>query len=225
MEAASSTCGSSAGVTAWSSSRPRLGTVAERRDSISTRSCTTKLATSSSRAIAVKRPTRASTCCAGVPKDTLLGFGGAIPARQSRSRVRRGHFRLSLPSVWGADASKTMRGRPSVATRDAATSGDRALREGVVGSTSFVQRVEPGACYVAAVAAVRGMPRGIVLRARVGATEALRRTRHDRRRSARFVLHRRRRTRSSHGRITRGTAVAWGLALFHVTSGGWEREP
>jgi hypothetical protein len=161
--------------------------------------------------------------CAGEPEDTLLGFGGAIPG--SPITIARASWPLpaSLPSVWGADASRRMAGalrvhhvtppRPAIA-----------LYEGVVGSTSFVQRVEPGACYVAVVAAVRGVPRGLVLRARVSGTEhGDERGTSDGAALASFCTGDEDRVRLTVE--ARGTALAWGLALFHVTSGGWEREP
>jgi len=161
--------------------------------------------------------------CVGDAKDTLLGFGGAIPG--APITVVRATWPLpsSLPSVWGPDANRRLAGalrarhvtppRPAIA-----------LYEGVVGSTSIVAPVAPAACYVAVAAAVRGVPRGIVLRASVGATEhSDERGTSDGAALASFCTGDIERVRLTVE--ARGTALAWGLALFHVTSGGWDREP
>ncbi len=161
--------------------------------------------------------------CAGEPKDTLLGFGGAIPGSPITVARATWALPLSLPRVWSADATRrfagVLRSRHVTPPHPAI-----ALYEGVVGSTSIIARVAPGSCYVAAVAAVRGVPRGIVLRARVGATEhSDERGTTDGAALASFCTGDEERVRLTVE--SRGTAVAWGLALFQATSGGWEREP
>ncbi len=163
--------------------------------------------------------------CTGEAKDTLLGFGGAIPG--APITVARASWSLpaSLPNanVWGVDANRRLAGALH-ARHVTPPHSAVALYEGVVGSTSFVTGVEPGACYVAVVAAVRGVPRGLVVRARVGATEhSDERGTSDGAALASFCTG-----DEDRARLTveaRGSALAWGLALFHVTSGAWEREP
>jgi hypothetical protein len=99
-----------------------------------------------------------------------------------------------------------------------------ALYEGIVGNTTFVTAVEPGACYVAVAAATRGAPRGLVLRAVVGADEhADERGTGDGAALAAFCTRDRDRARISIE--ARGSSLAWAFALYRMTSGGWEHEP
>ncbi len=99
-----------------------------------------------------------------------------------------------------------------------------ALYEGVVGSTSFVTAVEPGACYVAVVAATRGTSRGLVLRALVGGTE------HGDERGTGDGAALTSFCTGDHERVrltveARGNALAWGIALYHMTSADWQLGP
>ena len=161
--------------------------------------------------------------CAGEGEDTLLSFGGALPL--SPVIVARAAWPLppSVPNVWGPDASRRLAG--ALRMRHVTPAHPAvALYEGIVGATTFVASVEPGACYVAVAAATRGVPRGLVLRARVGASEhADERGTSDGAALAAFCTGDRDRAR-----ITveaRGNALAWGAALYKMTSGAWEREP
>jgi len=161
--------------------------------------------------------------CAGESEDTFLSFGGALPL--SPVIVARAAWPLppAVPDVWGPDARRRFAG--ALRARHV-TPPHRAvaLYEGVVGATTFVTRLEPGACYVAVVAATRGMPRGLVLRARVGASEhADERGTADGAALVAFCAgDLDRATLTVEGR---GTALAWGVAIFEMTSGAWGREP
>ncbi len=161
--------------------------------------------------------------CLGEKQDTLLSFGGALPAAPIIVARASWPMPASLPSVWGPDASRrlagALRARHVTPTRSAV-----ALHEGVVGTTAFVTPVEPGACYVAVVAATHGTPRTMVLRALVGATEhADERGTGEGAALTSFCT-------ADHDRVrltveARGTALAWGVALYRMTSGGWELGP
>jgi hypothetical protein len=161
--------------------------------------------------------------CAGEDEDALLSFGGALPLAPVIIALASWPMPESVPRVWGPDASRRLAG----ALRSRHVTPKRpavALYEGVVGATSFVARVEPGACYVAVAAATRGEPRGLVLRALVGAAEhADERGTADGAALVSFCTGDGERVRLTVE--ARGTAMAWGAALYRMTSGAWEREP
>jgi hypothetical protein len=158
--------------------------------------------------------------CIGEARDTLLSFAGAISAAPVIITRAFWPMPAGLPSVWGAEGSRrfatALRARSSVPTR-----APVALYEGIVGSTSFVSPVEPGACYVAVVAVTRGTPRALSLRAVVGATEhSDERGTGDGAALTAFCTR-------DHDRVNltvdaRGSALAWGAALYHMTSGDWQ---
>jgi hypothetical protein len=158
--------------------------------------------------------------CFAEPADTLLGFGGALPT--SPIIITRASWAIpaTVPKVWEADGTRRV-AQALRAHELTPPTQPVALYEGVVGSTSVVADVEPGGCYVVVAAATRGTPRGMALRVLVGATEhADERGTGDGAALSSFCTgdHR-------HVRITveaRGSSLAWGLALFHMTAGGWE---
>ncbi len=153
-------------------------------------------------------------------EETLLSFGGAVP--MSPVIIARASWPMppSLPNVWGPDASRRLAG--ALRSRHVTpASAPVALFEGVASSTSFVADVAPGACYVAVTAATRGAPRGLVLRADVGADEhADERGTADGAALVSFCT-------GDHDRVrltveARGNALAWGVALYVMTSGSFE---
>ena len=161
--------------------------------------------------------------CSGEPQDTLLSFGGAVPL--SPIIIARASWPLpaSLPNVWGSDASRRMAG--ALRGRHVTpSSAPVALFEGVAGATTFVADVEPGACYVAVAAATRGAPHGLVIRASVGASEhADERGTPDGAALVSFCTGDRDRARVTVE--ARGSSLAWGAALYLMTSGDWETSP
>ena len=161
--------------------------------------------------------------CAGEGEETLLSFGGALPLAPVIIARASWPIPATLPNVWGPDASRRLAG----ALRARHVTPPRtpvALYEGVVGATTFVAPVEPGGCYVVVAGATRGVPHGLVLRAMVGASEhADERGTADGGALVSFCAG-----DHDRARITveaRGSALAWGAALYRMTSGGWEETP
>jgi hypothetical protein len=95
------------------------------------------------------------------------------------------------------------------------------LAQGGPGATSVPVDVEPGACYVALAAVTQGHARGLGLRAIVGARQATdERGINDEAGAVAFCARER-----THARLeveARGTALAWGVALFRIEGGVWE---
>jgi hypothetical protein len=112
----------------------------------------------------------ALTVCAGERTNVSFRYAGAPP--ESRIWVVTSHFPLPLGLLdsWGSGGKARMAAvlyrhgvrvsRPPV---------DQAL--GVQGPTLMPVRVEPGACYVAALTAVQGQAFGMALATRVGGRE------------------------------------------------------
>ncbi len=161
--------------------------------------------------------------CLGERTETLLSFAGAAPA--SQIIVSRASWPLppTLPEPWGADAKRRMAGAMR-AHHFTPAEQPVALYEGVAGSTPIATEVEQGACYVAVVAATRGLPRGFVLRAAVGASEhADERGTADGAALVSFCAG-----DHDHVRLTvdaRGSALAWGVALYRTNGAAWEQAP
>ncbi len=161
--------------------------------------------------------------CLADHQETLLSFGGALPG--APVIITRSSWALpsTIPTVWGADAVRrfagALRGRHVIPVRPPI-----GLYEGVVGSTAFVVPVERGGCYVAVAAATRGTPRGLVLRALVGATEhGDERGTTDGGALTSFCA-----SDHDHVRLTveaRGSSLAWGAAVYHMTSADWQLGP
>ena len=161
--------------------------------------------------------------CSGEKQETLLGFGGALAGAPIIIARASWPIPPSLPTAWGPDSIRrfagALRARHVTPQRTAV-----ALYEGVVGNTTLVTQLEPGACYVAVAAATRGVPRGLVLRAMVGATvHADERGTGDGAALVSFCTRDRDRARITVE--SRGSSLAWALAVWRMTSGGWEHEP
>src|SRR5262249_41661891 len=94
------------------------------------------------------------------------------------------------------------------------------LTQGPTGNTPFTQAIEPGGCYMAIAAVAQGIPRGIGLRAVLGARDiADDRGPGDEAALVAFCANGRDRVRFEVE--ARGPGIAWGLALFRVVSGAW----
>jgi hypothetical protein len=161
--------------------------------------------------------------CVGERRDTLLSFGGALAGAPIIITRASWAMPAGLPTVWGPESSRRFAGALRMRHVTPAHT-PVALYEGVVGSTSFVASVEPGACYVAVVAATRGTPHGLVLRALVGGTE------HGDERGTGDGAALTAFCTGEHERVrltveARGSALAWGVALFHMTSANWQLGP
>ncbi len=107
--------------------------------------------------------------CVGHRAAVQLHFAGA-PAREQRSRccTRARRCRLDCRSTGGRRLADTWRRlcAPTACARSAAL---RSTTHWVsCGVTALPVRVEPGACYVAAVAALRGDEQGLALAASAG---------------------------------------------------------
>jgi hypothetical protein len=110
--------------------------------------------------------------CLGRATLVRVHFIGALP--QSETLLVHASFPLpsGLPEHWGPDA----RGAMAQAVR---SHHNRALGHdpvfdamGVHGITALPVEVEPGACYLVGVAAIRGEPAGLAMAVEVGARQA-----------------------------------------------------
>jgi hypothetical protein len=161
--------------------------------------------------------------CFADGRDTLLGFGGALPGAPVIIARSSWPITNALPMQWGSDATRRLAAALH-AHHVTPVHPPIALREGVVGSSSFMTELEMGACYVAVVAASRGAPRGMALRARVGAMDhADERGTADGAAFTAFCSGDQPRARVTVD--ARGSSLAWGFALYHVTSGAWDTHP
>lgn len=109
--------------------------------------------------------------CAGEESELVLEFGGAPAA--VKVTVVGGSWPLpdGLPEAWGGTGKARIAAllqRHQVRIRGGPV--DQAL--GIQGPTIMPVGVEPGACYVAVLAAVRGEPRGLALAALSGSVAA-----------------------------------------------------
>jgi hypothetical protein len=159
--------------------------------------------------------------CVGEPTDVHLVVSGAGP--QGTVLVVHASWPIpeKLPFAWGPPARARMAEGLIARHVLAPTQPAVLLLQGATGNTGWVQSIEPGGCYMAIAAVAQGIPRGIGLRAVLGAREVT----DDRgptdqsalvafcaagRDSVRFEIE------------ARGPGISWGLALFRVASGAWE---
>ena len=163
--------------------------------------------------------------CVGEVTDVEVVFAGA----PGGSPVLVSHFAWPLPqhlpSVWGAEARARVahvliaRHVPSL-PRDPAL-----LVQGGSGTTPVPLAVEPGACYLAVTAVVRGVARSIGTRVHVGAKVAFddRGIEGD---GSAVAFCAGEHTRALAEVESRGTSVlTWGMALYRLQSGVWESAP
>jgi len=159
--------------------------------------------------------------CVGEPTDVHLVFSGA----GATAAVVMIHASWSLPEklpfAWGPPARARM--AEAIIARHVLPPVQPAvfLTQGPTGNTPFVTGIEPGACYMAIAAVAQGIPRGIGLRAVVGAREVTDdRGPGDQAALVAFCAGGGDRVRLEIE--ARGPGIAWGLALFRVASGAWE---
>jgi hypothetical protein len=159
--------------------------------------------------------------CPGEEARVEIVFAGA--PRDSSIMVAHATWAIPpmLPETWGNEARARMAhallARRILAPREAPVM----LAQGGAGTTPVAFALEPGACYVAAVAGVSGQTKGIGIRAQVGARESTD-DRNPNEAAGAVTFCALERTRATLQVEARGTALVWGLALFRVASGVWE---
>jgi hypothetical protein len=106
--------------------------------------------------------------CLGAPAAVDVAFQGASGAMTVTAAVATWPIPAAIPSRWGARARAGF--AAAVRKRRAPVAGGKLVLEslGVQGATLVPLPVEPGRCYLAAVATVRGEPRAMRLSARIG---------------------------------------------------------
>ena len=126
-----------------------------------------------------------------------------------------------LPFTWGSSARARM--AEMLIARHVLSPVQPAvmLTQGPTGNTPFAQTIEPGGCYVAIAAVAQGIPRGIGLRAVLGAREVIDdRGPTDQAALVAFCAGGRARV---HLEVeARGPGISWGMTPFRVASGAWE---
>ncbi len=159
--------------------------------------------------------------CVGTPTALRLTFVGAAPDEP----ILVAHASWTLPTSFGREWSFETRARMTgafVAHRVPAPIERPVLVAlGGAGLTSMFAQIEPGACYVASVALSHGVVRSMRLRARVGENESSEeRAPQDGASLVAFCA--RDRAIADIDVDTRGTSIAWTLALFRVVAAAWE---
>ncbi len=159
--------------------------------------------------------------CVGEETHVNVVFAGSSPDASVLVTHLTWPIPEHIPRAWGPDARARMT-HVMLARHVAAPRKDAVLlASGGAQVTPVPIAIEPGGCYLAVVAVVQGQPKGIGLRARVGAREM-----SDDRGSAdsagavAFCAIDRRRALIEVD--ARGTGMAWGLAVFRVESGVWD---
>ena len=159
--------------------------------------------------------------CVGGASAVSLAYAGSPP--QGDVLVTHASWPLParLPLLWGP-ATRSRMARAMFLRHVAAPADDPVyLAQGSSGSTTVPLSVEPGACYVAVVGVSRGRARQLQLRALVGARESTdERGAAEEAALAAFCVRAHETARLEV--LSRGTGLAWGLALFRVKSGIWE---
>jgi len=110
--------------------------------------------------------------CIGSATTARLDFVGALP--QSEVLLLLAHWDLpgGLPEHWGPDARAAMAEAVRGHHQRSLGASPVYASLGVQGVTALPVEIEPGACYVAGVTAIRGDPIGIALAVGAGLTQA-----------------------------------------------------
>jgi hypothetical protein len=117
--------------------------------------------------------------CLGRSEIVKLDLQGA--AARSKLTLLRASWPLpeGLPEYWGARARARMAESVGHESFPAIDDSPVFASLGVQGATMLPIEIEPGACYLVAVAAIRGVPRGIALAASTGSIAAQNQTAPD----------------------------------------------
>ncbi len=159
--------------------------------------------------------------CLGEATTLSVVFSGAVANTDVSLTHATWDLPPHLPELWGGSA----RGRFAKAwfTRHAPPPREAPvfLAQGGAGMTTVPLTLEPGACYIAALAVTRGRARQLQLRAFSGA-----RASNDDRGAAdgaalgAFCVRAEETPRIDV--LARGLGLGWGLAVYRTTSGTWE---
>ncbi len=106
--------------------------------------------------------------CVGERRLGRLRFGGTLPRSPVVVLSARWEFPAGLPEDWGAGPRARIAEAVRRHHRKGLGKGPLYSSLGVAGFTILPVDVEPGACYLAAVAAIRGEPAGIAIAADAG---------------------------------------------------------
>ncbi len=158
--------------------------------------------------------------CIGKETEGAVVFSGAPPGSTVLVTHASWPIPKNLPWAWGAEARGKMAG--ALLARHLASPPEPAvtLAQGSTGTTVVPVEVEPGGCYVAVAAVTQGHARGVGVRAMVGARQSTdERGINDEAGAVAFCAREQSRARLEVD--ARGTALAWGLALFRIDGGIW----
>jgi len=158
-------------------------------------------------------------CVGGVTLASVV-FAGAPPADEVTVTHASWPLPDRLPRLWGSGPRAKM--AAALLSRHLVTldSEPSLLVQGASGLTPVSAPLERGACYVAVVAVTHGAPRGLGLRAVIGAAEAID-TRGANEEASVVAFCARAQDRARIEVEARGSSLAWGLALFRTASGVW----
>ncbi len=198
--------------TAHGSRRARLDLDAEIRDSDDD----TLLARDRSEAADARLET-----CVGGPTLGEVVFAGTTPGGQVLLTHAAWPLPDLLPRLFGT-APRARMGRALLARHlHAPREEPLVVAQGPAGATPVFLDVEPGACYLAVAAVVRGNSRGLGLRAVVGATES--QDDHGPGDDAAVVAFCARDQRRARIEVdARGASLAWGMAVYRTMKDMWE---
>lgn len=159
--------------------------------------------------------------CVGGAVSGAVAFAGAPPQGTVTRVLASWPIPDAVPRTWGPPVRAKMAQALLARGVARATAAPIYLTQGGVGLTSVPVAVEPGACYVATVAGIRGRFRQLTLRASVGAIESSdERGAVDEAGAVAFCTHDRHTVRLDVE--ARGTVPWWALALHRLSSGAWE---
>ena len=159
--------------------------------------------------------------CVGAAVQGAIAFAGA-PSSGTVSRILASWpIPDAIPRSWGPQVRARMTGALLARGVSRATEAPIVLSQGGQGLTGITVDVEPGACYVAIVAGIRGRLRQLSLRASVGALDST-----DERGAAEEAAAVAFCARDRHvARLeveARGAAPWWALSLHRLQSAVWE---
>jgi hypothetical protein len=159
--------------------------------------------------------------CVGETTRAKIVFAGSPPGEPLVMSRMSWPLPARLPIAWGAEVRARMAEALLARSVESPRRDAVFLAQGGSGDTPVPIAVEPGACYVAVVAVAQGTPRGIGLRALVGARESIDdRSTSD---SAGVVSLCAGEARRALLEVeARGTGVGWALAVYRVQGAVWE---
>jgi hypothetical protein len=159
--------------------------------------------------------------CVGSLVQGAVAFAGAPSGGQVTRILASWPIPAAVPRAWGGQVRARMTGALLARGVTRATEAPILLTQGGAGLTGLTVDVEPGACYVAVVAGIRGRLRQLSLRATVGALDSTdERGASDEAAAVAFCTRDRRVARLDVE--ARGAAPWWALSLHRLESGVWE---